>query len=342
MTKRKRRRRPGGSGRAPATTSRSRAVPAPLRSPTTVQPPPAGDGETAPVDGREIGTTVHPPAAQSLARGLAVVGRSPSILVPSFLAVVGIWAAFEAYATILAAVPPATMVLFESLPPLRSLLVDVQLLAAGRTVPVAGALALSLAVIGVRAALSATLISLMVEGLDAERGPEADTRVRLRRATARAWRAFPAMFGIETGFLTLALVSLFAAGTFLGASFGQLAVMAALIGGTYFFVYAPVIAVVEGASPTAGVKLAIRTARIPGPRHLIWSVGYIGISLLILQLAPSSRLAHATPSIQVWAYVLFVNFLHLSAQAALVYRWLALRRHVLNSPAEAGPPARRR
>jgi hypothetical protein len=285
---------------------------------------------------------VHPPATQSLARGLAVVGRSPALLASGFLSVLGLWAAFSAYATLLAAVPPGLMVLFESLPPLRSLVVDYSLLAAGRTAPAAVALAFAVALVLYRAAFSALWITLMLEALEVRDGPPATGRwPEMNTALRRAARRLPSMIGIELGFLTLGMVSLLVAGTFLGSGFGQLAVMATLIGGMYFFVYAPVIAVAEEAPPLSAARLAIRAARIPGPRHLVMTVGYIALSLLVSQLAPSSRLASATPSISVWAYVLFVNFLHLSAQAAVAYRWHSVRRSVLDRHGVQAGRARR-
>jgi len=266
----------------------------------------------------------------SVARGMAVVGGSQAILVAGFLCGLGLWAAFFAYATLLAAVPPALMVHFDSLPPLRSLLVDVLLLGSGRTAPVAGALGLSVLVVLYRAALTGVWLSLILEGLQPSGGTEAGRGSGLGAALRRALRAYPSLVGIEAGFLTLALASWLVAATFLGPAFGQVAVMAALIGGMYFFVYAPVVAVVEGARPRSAIRLAIRAARVPGPTHLMFTVGYVALALLISQVAPSGRLARATPSISVWAYVAFVSFLHLSAQAVLVYRWLAVGPHLLD------------
>lgn len=339
MTKRKRRRRgtivrsgsadrqgvAETSGSTAKTRAGRRRTPGPLRS------TPTGERTSA---SRETGgqareatqPTVHPPGPRSVARGLAVVGGSPAILLSSFLAVLGLWAALTSYATLLAAAPPSLMVLFESLPPLHSRLVDLQLMFAGRTVPALGAFAFVLGLLLFRAAVSALWISLMLGGF--EGGTEARGS-SLRGAMARIGRSLYGMFAIELGFLTLVLISVLVAGPFLGAAFGQLAVMAVLIGGMYFFVYAPVIAVAEGVSPRSAVRLAIRTARIPGPRHLVFCVGYIAISLLVSQLAPSGRLATATPPVSVWAYVLFANVLHLSAQAALVYRWLSVRGHIM-------------
>jgi hypothetical protein len=342
MTKRKRRRRgttvrSGSAGRQAApetsgTTAKTRAgrrrSAGPLRSTSSSERAPA------PREAREQAReatrpAIHPPGPQSLARGLAVVGGSPAILLSSFLAVLGLWAALFSYATLIAAAPPSLMVLFQSLPPLHSRLVDLQLIFAGRTVPAFGAFAFVVGLLLFRAAITGLGISLMLDRFEgADVGMEA-VGTSVRKAVARVGRSLYGMFAIELGFLALVLLSVFVAGPFLGAELGQLAVMAVLIGGMYFFVYAPVIVVAEGVSPRSAVRLAIRTARIPGPRHLVFTVGYIAISLLVSQLAPSGRLATATPPVTVWAYVLFANVLHLSAQAALVYRWLSVRGHIV-------------
>jgi hypothetical protein len=258
------------------------------------------------------------------------VGGSPAILLSSFLAVLGLWAGLFSYATLLAAAPPSLMVLFQSLPPLHSRLVDLQLIFSGRTVPAFGAFAFVLGLLLFRSAITGLGISLMLDGFEGANGGRAAGGTSVRRALVRTVRSLYGLFAIELGFLALVLISVFVAGPFLGAELGQLAVMAVLIGGMYFFVYAPVIAVAEGVSPRSAIGLAIRTARIPGPRHLVFTVGYIAISLLVSQLAPSGRLATATPPVSAWAYVLFANFLHLSAQAALVYRWLSVRGHILS------------
>jgi hypothetical protein len=259
-----------------------------------------------------------------------VVGGSPAILLTSFLAVLGMWAAFTSYATMLAAVPPGRMALFESLPPLHSLLVDLELIASSRSASAPVALAFGVAVVLYRAVFSSLWISLILQRFGIEERRVSTETSAVGTVVARAGGSLLAVLGLELGFLTLVVVSVFVAGTFLGAGFGQLAVMAGLIGGMYFFIFTPVIAVADRVSPRSAVRLGMRSARIPGPRHLVFTVGYIAVSLLVSQFAPGGAVPTATPPISVWAYVLFVNVLHLSAQAALVYRWLSVRPHILS------------
>lgn len=327
MSKKKRRRparrRPGGEGEARPLREEASGS-RPLRSESTAT--------TAARRSRQpdAPSVVHPPIPLSLARGLAAVGASPALLVSSFLTVLGFWLAFSAYVGVLAAVPPALMVLFESLPPLHSLAVDVQFLAAGRSTSVPVTLSFALGLLVARAALTCLWVSLVLDALE----PGPSRRRPLPEAAARAFRSLPAMIGIELGFIALMLLSLMIAGTFLGASFGQLGVVVALVGGTYLFVFAPVIAVAEQRSARSSVRLAFRAARIPGPRHLVFTIGYIAVSLFVSQVVPGSRASEATPSLQVWLYALFVNFVHVSVLAALVYRWLAVREFVLRQEEE--------
>src|SRR6266536_1874034 len=74
--------------------------------------------------------SLQPPVAVSLARGVSVVGRSPLLLVITFLAALGLWLGSSGSGTVTSAAPQA-MVLLTSLPPIRSSL-DVLLLARGR------------------------------------------------------------------------------------------------------------------------------------------------------------------------------------------------------------------
>src|SRR5439155_15603463 len=80
---------------------------------------------------KETGGVVQPPLPISLARGMGAAGRSPTILVTSFLGVLALWFAFTGHGRVIAPAPSA-MVLFEALPPIHSLL-DLQFLTAGRS-----------------------------------------------------------------------------------------------------------------------------------------------------------------------------------------------------------------
>ena len=113
------------------------------------------------------------------------------------------------------------------------------------------------------------------------------------------------MVGLEGAYLALTLLAVSVAGSFLG----ELGVIAALVGGLYFLAFSAIAAVVEGASARVAARLSFRGARLPGPRHMLLTFSYLAVALFLSLVTPSSRVSQATPSFQVWAYVLFVNFL---------------------------------
>ena len=73
------------------------------------------------------------------------------------------------------------------------------------------------------------------------------------------------------------------------------------------------------------VRLSVRAARLRGPQHLTFAFVYVFAALYIVLGLRGSAGAPATPSVAVWAYVLFATYLHVSLLAALTYRWLLVR-----------------
>lgn len=272
----------------------------------------------------------YPPIGVSLAKGMHAVARSPALLVTSFLAALALWGAFSVYGVFLAA-SPAAMVQMESLPPVHSFL-DIQFLAAGRSASAVALGGLAVGLLLVRAALLALWTSLILASLDEASGTGAPGREVVRRAT----RSLFPMLGVEAGFFLISVSSLFLVAGFLGPAFGQLGIIAALLGGMYFFIFAPVVLVAEGVGVREAARLAIKAARLPGQRHVFLTFGYLTLAIFLSLSTPGSRLAYATPSLTVWIFVLFVSFIHLSVLAAYVYRWLAVRRLLL--PDEARTP----
>jgi hypothetical protein len=147
----------------------------------------------------------------------------------------------------------------------------------------------------------------------------------------RAAHSFGAVLGIEAGFyvlsMTIALIAL-------RSSLGQIAVIAVLVGGLLFFMFAPIIAVAEDLGLGPAVRLSIKAARLPGPRHMLATVAYVAMTLTVSLFAPTSRVAAATPSITTWLFVLFVTFLHVTALATFAYRWLVVRDQVIRGPTD--------
>jgi hypothetical protein len=252
-----------------------------------------------------------------------VVGRSPLLLVITFLAILGLWLGFSVDRVIRTAGPRA-MVLLVSLPPINALL-DLNFLVGGRTVSQAQRLASSFGLVLVRAALMSVWISLILESL--QRDP---SLIRVRFALLRAVRSYISMLGVEVGFLVGTEILSLVVASFLGP-FGLVIVLGAVL---YFFAYAPVIAVAEGMGTVRAAQLSVRAARVPGRQHMLLVTTYLALALFVAVVSPGSRAAAATPSVAEWAFALFVGYLHVSVLAALAYRWPLIRGHALAAAAQ--------
>ncbi|HEX2069017.1 MAG TPA: hypothetical protein VHH54_02300 [Actinomycetota bacterium] len=277
---------------------------------------------------------VYPPLGVSLARGMRAVGTSPALLATAFLGELALWLAYSAYGSELAS-SSLGLIHLESLPPFQSL-VDLRLLGAGRPASASTLIGLGLGVMAVRAFLVTVWITMMLRSLRAG----AAEPVAVASSGRQGIRKYPIILGIQV----ILLMVIFAAGTvapaFLGGQFGQLGVIVVLLAGMYFFVFAPVVAVADGVGLREEFRLSIRAARVPGPRHMVLTFSYVAFALFLLSTAPVSPDLNATPSILVWVYALFVAFLHVSVLAALTFRWLFVREHVLQEASAAASPAR--
>jgi hypothetical protein len=294
-----------------------------------------GDRRTAGGRTHAVAGATHPPVGVSLARGLSIVGGSPALLGSAAVAALLLWIGFQASGVVLVA-SPGFMAQLESLPGLHSF-VDVQfILASGGGVTGAAALAFGVGLLAFRGMLLSLWTTLVLDSLRhrAAGGP----RVRLGASVRRAIRRTPSMIVVEAGFLVLSLGSLAVVLSFFGASLGILAVLAGLMPGLYFFVFVPVVLAAEDRSLRTSVRLAIRAARLPGPRHMLLTIGYLSVAILVLASTPTARVATATPSLTVWIFVLFAGFLHLAVLAAYVFRWLVVREVVLAASAEPPEP----
>jgi hypothetical protein len=257
------------------------------------------------------------------------------LVVSAFLATLVLWLIFTGYG---AAPAPSAMVLLTALPPAHSLL-DIEAVLT-RATGAPGPTVLFLAALLI---LRAGLISLWVAGslqrlkgsgpLDrpAAGGSGHQGRGELSLVLRRAMPAFGAVLGVEAGLYVLSMTIALAA---IGSSVLQIAVIGALVGGLLFFIFAPIVAVAEGVGLGPAVRISIKAARLPGPRHMLATVAYIAMTLTVSLFAPTSRVAAATPTITVWLFVLFVTFLHLTALATFVYRWLVVRDRVIGGPAD--------
>jgi hypothetical protein len=261
----------------------------------------------------------QPPILFPIARSFVLVGSSPLILVTAFVSVLATWAIYSSSGIIRIA-SPATMAQIQALLPLQSLL-DLQFMfAALRAFSPPAAIGVSALLILIRSAFVALLLSLIVEALAGRVQPE-PWRERLRIAGRRAYSVFQFVFALEAG----VLVAVYALSSILGAFFGALGLVLALILGMYLLVLSPIVATTERLGATAAVRLSVRAGRLRGPQNLSFAFVYVFATLYVVLGLRGSAAAQATPSILVWLYVLLATFVHVSLLAALTYRWLLVR-----------------
>jgi hypothetical protein len=282
---------------------------------------------------------VHPPLAFSLARGLFTVGESPPLVVSALLAPLVLWLIFTAYGAHLARFP-GLMAMLVALPPVHSLFLDISALVGGSSNSTLLGLLFLTAVLAVRAGLLAFWVNAILDRLEppspVERGvdPAGGWRGALTGLLGRSARVFGAMLGMEAAFFAFSLLTAFIA---VAVALGQFAVIAALVGGVYFFAYTPVIIAVDGVSVREAARLSFRAARFPGPRHMVATFSYLVLALFVAVFVPPSRVAAATPDLATWLFVLFMSFVHVAALATLTYRWLLIRERVLEAARSAQP-----
>jgi hypothetical protein len=261
----------------------------------------------------------QPPILAPLARSLIVVGTSPLILGTAFLSVLAIWLIYTSTG-IIAIASPAAMGLILSLPPVHSLLDVLFLFAALRVFSWPLAIGLGAVLFLARAAFLSLLLALIVGSLD-RRVRHATWGDELRAAGRRAYSVFQFVFALEVGMV----VAVYALSSILGTFLGPLGVRLAVAFEMYLLVLAPVVATTERLGAAASVRLSTRAARLRGPQHTATAFLYAFIALYVMLDLRVSRATPATPSIAVWAYVLFATFVQISLLMALTYRWLLVR-----------------
>jgi hypothetical protein len=260
------------------------------------------------------------------------VGTSPLILATAFVSVLAIWLIYSSSGIIRIA-SPATMAQIQSLIPIHSLL-DLQFMFAGlRVFSAPAAIGLSALLLLIRAAFLSLLLALIVEALIRREQP-ATWQDELRRAGRRAYSVFQYIFAIEAGMV----VAVYALSSILGSFLGVLGLVLALILEMYLLVLSPVVAATERLGAAAAVRLSVRAARLRGPQHQTMAVAYVFFALYVVLGLRGSAAAPVTPSIEVWAYVLFATFLHVSLLTALTYRWLLVRSVVGADEEREGTP----
>lgn len=258
-----------------------------------------------------------PALGVSLARGFLVVGRSPAILGVAFLSLLAAWATFTALGI---DVGPRTLSLLLSAPPVHVFSDAPVALGPGTS-----ALFPVLAIAGLAALRGISfglLLLLIVQGLREGRTSLRDALRTLPRTSLVLGGLYLLQFGLVVAVFQLLVGFL-----------GQLAVLS-IAAGLYFLVFAPVVAAAEGDGPRVALRRGLRAARLPGTRHLSMVMVYFLVLFYSGAISPFGILTPATPSIEVWAYGLFLTFVHVAVLAAFAYRWIEVGDRV---PATQGP-----
>ncbi len=292
----------------------------------SARPAPRGAGAASAPGGRRPAQAAppRPPApgpsvAISALRGLQAVGSSPALLATAFVGVLAVWL-IDSSTSSLAPVSPRVMAQLVSLAPIHSIFDGAFVASAARLLGGGTALGLAVALFAVRAALAVMLFGLAASWLRGDRRASAAGRV-VRTGLPR----LPVVAGLEVGSVVVTMLVL---------NFGLIGVVV-IVAVAYYLIYAPVVAVLEGTGLGASLRLAVRTARLPGGGHLLLVFPYLSLTIALIVFTPFGVVAPATPSIAVWLYVLFMTLLHTVAAAALTHRWLAVREDVLAADAAA-------
>jgi hypothetical protein len=176
-----------------------------------------------------------------------------------------------------------------------------------------------------RAVITGLLISIIRTVLAPEAGKEPDARRSPWRLGGRpGLGSLPILTVIEVVFILLA----YPLGILAGQLFQALGVLVVVAAEMYFLTYAPIVAVVEGAGLRDTFQLALRASRMTSRQHLLLCFMYVSATVVLFVLSSGTLFPHATPSIPVWTYALFMNFLHVCVLAAFTFRWLAIRDEV--------------
>jgi hypothetical protein len=272
-------------------------------------------------------TVPHPPLLRSLARGLAVVGNSPVLLATTFLGVLAVWGIY-ASAGLIRVTSPGVMAHLMAIPPVHAAF-DANFFGVGTVVfSPATTLTLTAGLLLLRSSLVAFCISLVLEHLE---GDAHGSRALVASAARRALGSLRIVLAVEAAFLVIML----GLPILLGPFIGPLAIAITFVAPAFFLVLAPVIAVRESPGLRQSLRLSVRAARLRGPQHVILVFTYVMATLALFITTQGTAATPVTATVLVWAYALFINFVHSAVLATVVYRWLAVRDVVLQMAAEA-------
>ncbi|MEX0833275.1 MAG: hypothetical protein WD276_05300 [Actinomycetota bacterium] len=269
----------------------------------------SGDRQTIPVAKGFGAPSVFPPLGPTLARGFAAVTIPPVLLALPLLIVLGVWLALLALGVELFR-PQMAYAL--GIPPLGSAF-D---LSATRDIFGLSAIGI-LGILGftlVRAIVWAVLVGMVDEALE--------YRSVSMVGVLRGLRAFWAVLFYDYVSVGILLFGNVILPSLLGPT-SLLFVQAVLVGGLFFFTFAPIAAVRLGLSARESISRSVRAARLPGwPRHLLMAVLYFFLFWYAAGLiVPNPGDLIATPSLAMWVYVLVATYVHMGFLGGFAYRW---------------------
>jgi hypothetical protein len=268
---------------------------------------------------------------------MGTVGSTPTLLGLTFIGALLFWLIYSAFAAV-QVVSAGDLMLIHALAPvgllqdLRYVLSGIRIFSPSTTLLIGGGLLV------LRAALTGLLISIIRTVQAPEAGTTDAGRSQWRLGGRPGLGSLPILTVIEVVFILLA----YPLGIVAGQLFQALGVLVVVAAEMYFLTYAPIVAVVEGSGLRDTFQLALRASRLTSRQHLLLCFMYVSLTVVLFVLSSGTLFPHATPSVPVWTYALFMNFLHVCVLAAFTFRWLAIRDEVWTSLGEASSNGRGR
>jgi hypothetical protein len=118
---------------------------------------------------------------------------------------------------------------------------------------------------------------------------------------------------------------------YLGA-LGQLFVPVVLVGGIHLLAFVPAVAVREQRRTREVFRRSIRAALLPGGRHLVSTLGYFLLALVVFLPGARTSTFTANPPLLVWVFVQAGSLFHAVFLGVFTYRWMAVEDQVPDEP----------
>jgi hypothetical protein len=177
------------------------------------------------------------------------------------------------------------------------------------------------------------LVGLAIETIESGRAT--------RWGAIRGLRVFPVVLALHV----IGVAVVFAAQIVAALGGGGLALVVqivALVGATWVFAFAPVIAVTERRRLMDCLGRSLRAARLTGSGNLTFAALY-AVPIFATFLTPGlpGVLLDVNPPTSAWIYVVLMNLLHAAIQGAFALRYLAIADEVSEAPVRAAPSRER-